>query len=202
MCHPPPPPPPAHPALAPAVLPPPAPPIPSHQPKPTIRAPAHLSSGLSLGGGGLLASARAAHDRLHFGRRRTSLDECTQYIGVASAGRHQHACGPVLAPRRDVPRRPWPLAAPAIKNKQRTPTQCLFLGFSNSTRAVAHSRLGQHTHIGDDMRPAPWWCPDNTTLLRATPSPPLQVAPAPGCSPQKRSPSGMRLRAPSCRALG
>ena len=129
MCHPPPPPPPAHPALAPAVLLPPAPPIPSHQPKPTIRAPAHLSSGLSLGGGGLLASARAAHDRLHFGRRRTSLDECTQYIGVASAGRHQHACGPVLAPRRDVPRRPWPLAAPAIKNKQRTPLVAMS-GFS------------------------------------------------------------------------
>ena len=171
MCHPPPPPPPAHPqpspklapppirALVPPVPPPPAPPIPSHQPKPTIRAPAHLSSGLSLGGGGLLASARAAHDRLHFGRRRTSLDECTQYIGVASAGRHQHACGPVLAPRRDVPRRPWPLAAPAIKNKQRTPRALI--------QHVPSHTLGQHTHIGDNMRPAPWY-PGNTILLRAT----------------------------------
>ena len=164
MCHPPPPAPPPIRALAPPVLPPPAPPIPSHHPKATIRAPAHLASGLrSLGGGGLLASTRAAHDCLHFGRRRASLDECTQYIGVGSAGRHQHASGPCPCARRDVPRRPWPLAAPAIKNKQPTP-QCL--EFSNSTRAVAHSRLGQHTHIGDNMRPAPWY-PGNTIFVRS-----------------------------------
>ena len=163
MCHPPPPPPPAHPALAPPMPPAPAPPIQSHHPKATSRAPAHLARLRSLGGGGLLASARAAHDCLHFGRRRISLDECTKYIGVGSAGRHQHASGPCPCARRDVPRRPWPLAAPAIKNKQPTP-QCL--EFSNSTRAVAHSRLGQHTHIGDNMRPAPWY-PGNTIFVRS-----------------------------------
>ena len=170
----PPPPPPAHAqpsptlapppirALAPPVLPAPAPPIPSHHPKTTIRASAHLAGGLrSLGGGGLLASARAAHDRLHFGRRRTSLDEYTQYIGVASAGRHQHACGRVLARAATsrVGRGRSPRAA--IKNKQRTPAVSNF-----RIQHVPSHTLGQHTHIGDNMRPAPWY-PGNTICLRS-----------------------------------